>query len=362
MKKEILLAHYPKITPQRYQTLLAAFSDLETAWQAKAADYRRTGWKAEIIQDFIGWKNRLDETKILQALAAENIQCLTVADPLYPKLLKDIHDPPFCLFVRGQLTPRHFPIAVVGPRKYSQYGKQVVETIVAKLARLGFNIVSGLALGIDGIAHRTALSVGGSTVAVLGTGINKNNIYPASHRGLSEQIIESGGALLSEYPPGTAGNKYTFPQRNRIVAGMSLGTLVIEGAANSGALITAQCALDNGREVFGVPQNITAPNAAGVNKLIAAGANLVSSADDIVNILPLPINLSVKPETKSTKINATDSPEADKILKILSQEPMHIDAIIKQVNLPGPAASASLAVLEIEGKIKNVGAMMFVRN
>ena len=330
---------------------------MDNAWNAQFSDFKILGWKDSTINDFLDWKKTIDEDKLINTLESEQIKCITREDDDYPSLLKNIYDPPFCLFVKGSLKNITYPLAIVGPRKYSTYGKQMAQDFASNLAKAGFSIISGLALGIDGIAHSSALDIGGKTSAVLGCGINKNNIYPSCHKQLSEKIIASGGALISEYPPNTLPNKYTFPMRNRIVAGISLGTLVIEGAEKSGALITAQCTLDYGREIFAIPQNITSPTSTGVNKLLKTGAHFVTETKDIIEIL----NLSEILEVTKTIDNSVDSHSTDnKILSTMSKEPMHIDIIVKKTGLNSHTVSSTLALLELSGKIRNLGSMMFV--
>ena len=225
-----------------------------------------------------------------------------------------------------------------------------------KLTQYNVEIISGLALGIDSIAHSAALQSGGRTIAVLGSGINKNNIYPACHKQLSERIINAGGALISEYPPGAMPNTFTFPRRNRIVAGMSLGTLVIEASEDSGALITAQFALDSNREVFCIPQNITSPTAAGSNKFLKNGAILITEADDIINIF----NLQEFTKNSSNAKIIPSNPIEEKILKLLSRKPIHVDEIIKNSGIPSQEVNSALLLMEIQGKIKNTGGMMYI--
>ena len=356
MKKEILISYFPKMTPKRYQDLIAVFDNLENAWQASPNDLKKTGWDDKLVNEFINWKNNLDENKIAKILEQEKIYCLTKNDEEYPKLLKEIYDPPFCLFVKGKLNNNGYNLAVVGTRKFSTYGKQIVEELVSELASQGVTIVSGLALGIDGIAHEATLRASGTTIAVLGSGINQSHIFPKEHAKLAEKIIENGGAIISEYPPGTIPTHYTFPRRNRIVAGMCLGTLVIEAPEESGSLITAQCALDNNREIFVVPQNITAPNSKGGNNLLKNGAHLVTEAKDVLDILELN---NIKEVVANRQILPA-SPEEEKILKILSRDPININEIIKCTSLDSATVNATLSIMEMTGKVKNLGAMQYI--
>jgi len=356
MNKLILLAHFPKMTVHRYRGLRNAFPNVEESWQAQAGDFKNSGWEDDLVGEFLRWRDKLDIEKTQKILDQEQIHCVTMADPEYPPLLKEIYDPPFCLFVRGDLDNLAFPLAVVGPRKHSQYGEQVTREIVASLAARGICIVSGLALGIDGLAHQTALQAGGRTVAVLGCGNDKYHIQPAAHRLLANQIIEAGGAVITEYPPGTVPNTFTFPRRNRIIAGLTLGTLVIEASESSGSLITAQCALDNGREVFAVPQNITSETATGANNLLKMGARLVTSHQDILDALNLH---DIKQYVTSRDI-VPDSPAEAALISYLSREPVHIDQLIKQSTLDSPTVNSTLTLMEMKGRARNIGGMMYV--
>ncbi|MBT6819495.1 MAG: DNA-protecting protein DprA [Candidatus Magasanikbacteria bacterium] len=356
MKKEILLAHWPKITVKRHQQLLGSFSSLDSAWRATSADFEKMGWKDELVTNFLDWKDNVDEEKIKKILEQEKISCILKDNENYPELLKEIYDAPFCLFTRGKLDNEGFTLAVVGPRKFSSYGKQITEEIVSELAGQGIVIASGLALGIDSIAHNATLQAGGKTVAILGSGINDRHIYPARHRGLANDIVKKGGAVISEYPPGALPSKFTFPRRNRIVAGISLGTLVIEAAEGSGALITAQSALDNNREVFAVPQNITSPNSAGVNMLIKNGAHPVTCAQDVIDALDLK---DIKNFISNREI-VPDSPTEAKLLEFLSREPIHVDQLVKNSSLDSPSVNATLTMMEMKGKVRNMGGMMYV--
>lgn len=367
MKIEIALSYFIKITPKRYKDLVRVFYHIEDIWQADAIALRSTGWDDELIQEFLTWKNSFDQHKAQAILEKENIECITIDDERYPPLLKEIYDPPFCLFVRGNLEPLKFPLAVVGTRKATPYGNQITELLVKPLAQAGVCIVSGLALGIDGLAHQATLDVKGRTVAVLGGGVDSKTIQPTRHTKLAEHIIANGGAVISEYPPGTEPFAYSFPRRNRIIAGMTLGTLVIEAGDASGTLITAQCALDGNRDVFAVPQNITSPTSIGTNNLLKMGARLVTSAQDILDVLGVAQKKgtdawsSRPPDSQEREIKITaDSKEEKILLPLLSLEPVHIDDIIKNSLLESRVVTSTLTLMEIKGKVKNLGGMMYV--
>lgn len=356
LKKEILLAYFPKFTHQRIGQLHRAFGSLDAAWISNPDAFRHTSWDEALITEFFAWKRTVDETVIQAQLSRDNIQCLTQADPAYPPLLREIYDPPLALFVRGTLAHLQTPLAVVGTRANTPYGKQVTEEIVSELARRGLTIVSGLALGIDGLAHTATLAAAGRTIAVLGTGIDRDHVYPAAHKLLANRIVERGGAVISEYPPGSLPTQYSFPRRNRIIAGISQGTLVIEAGEGSGALITAQCSLDNNREVFAIPQNITSPTAVGVNQLIKMGAKVVTSIEDIFEAL----NLKTIATPPSAAPITPDSPTEASLLPHLSRVAIHIDELIKKSALPSPTVTGALTLMEMKGKVKNLGGMMYV--
>lgn len=284
----------------------------------------------------------------------EHIDTITQNDQNYPALLAKIYGPPKQLYIRGTLPPADsLYFAVVGTRLMSPYGKQVTHEIVRELARAGVVVVSGLALGIDGEAHRAALEVNGRTIAVLGSGIDRASVYPPEHRGLADQIVESGGAVLSEYPPETTPTKYSFPERNRIIAGMSVGVLVVEAKEKSGALITAQFALDEGREVCAIPGPITGETSRGPNALIATGARLVTGAPDILELL----GMKEAPRRTAPKLEPTETI----IWNALSREPIHIDALVAATKLDIAALTSTLAIMEINGLVKNLGGMHFIR-
>jgi len=275
---------------------------------------------------------------------------ITLQDKDYPAILKEIHDPPKELYIKGKFdNADKTAIGIVGTRNYSQYGKQVALDISGKLAELGITIVSGLAKGIDTFAHEAALEAGGRTIAVLGTSLDKKSFFPSSNYRLGEKISQHG-ALISEYSPGTRGTQFTFPQRNRIISGLSLGVVVIEAPEKSGALITAALALEQNREVFAVPGSIYEKNSQGTNQLIKIGAKAVTCAEDILEELNL-IHLlktekkNIKPETKEEEI----------IFSVLSLQPMHIDEIIKKSGLAASAVNATLMMLELKKAIRNLG-------
>jgi DNA processing protein len=358
MQTEALLAHFPKMTPKRFADMMRVFDSPRAFFESdRRTIIDRLPWKEELIDAFIIWRDEVDEKRIEKIFKQESITVLTQEDDDYPPLLKEIYDPPFCLFVRGKLNLKNsYPLAVVGTRKCSLYGRQVTQEIVNELAGHGLTIVSGLALGIDGIAHETTLDAGGKTIAVLGSGINRHHIYPAVHRQLADRIIEKGGAVISEFPPGTLPSKFTFPRRNRIVSGISLGTLVVEAPEKSGALITSSCALDHDREVFAVPHPITSVTGTGPNKLIKEGAHIILNAKDIINIL----NLKELQTFTQNTIVIPDTPAEAALLEHLSREAIHVDELTKLSELTSREVNSTLTIMEMKGKVKNLGNMQYV--
>lgn len=280
----------------------------------------------------------------------DTIKKISLQSKNYPAILKEIHDHPKELYMRGEIIEQDkTAIGIVGTRKYSQYGKQVTLDIAGELARMGITIVSGLAKGIDTFAHQAALENQGRTIAVLGGGIDKKSFYPSSNYHLGEKISQQG-AVISEYPPGTRGTQFTFPQRNRIISGLSLGVVVIEAPEKSGALITAALALEQNREVFAVPGSIYEKNSQGTNQLIKLGAKPVTCIEDILEELNLLHLLEIKrkeikPETKEEEI----------IFSVLSLQPMHIDEIIKKSGLPTSVVNSTLMILELKKAVRNLG-------
>lgn len=312
----------------------------------------------------------------LAGIRTHRVRLLTLADADYPPGLRWIADPPSVLYIRGQLTSVHqLALAVIGSRKPTPYGKLSAQRFSQMLAERGYAVVSGLARGIDSLAHRGALQAGGQTIAVLGSGINV--VYPPENQGLFEQIC-SQGAALSEFPLNTKPDRWNFPRRNRIISGLSLGILVIEAAANSGSLHTARYALDQGREVFAVPGRINDPNSRGTNGLIKKGAKLVETIDDILDELPEQIRTSAQQVRTSVQqvedgggvtelpsspepVPTDLSPQEAQILASLSPDETHIDAIMETCQLPVHVVAGILLTLELRGLVQQFPGKFFVR-
>jgi DNA processing protein len=283
----------------------------------------------------------------------DSIQKISIEDENYPELLKKIANHPKVLFYKGEIKPKELCFGIVGTRLCSSYGKQVALEMAGKLCELGITIVSGMAPGIDSYSHLAAVENNKRTIAVLGTGLDEKSIYPKENIGLSRKILETGGCLVSEYPPGTSATQFTFPQRNRIISGLAVGILVVEAKEKSGSLITANCAFSQKRKVFAVPGPIYSPNSKGTNYLIKRGAKLVDNVDDILQELDL--NIKAKAKNGITG----DNPEENLILQALGEGPLYIDKIIEKTKLSVAIAASTISVLEIKEKIRNLGGNVY---
>jgi len=263
------------------------FNHLSNAWSSNINEFNQIGLNKSVIEQIKIKRPKINPDWEMEKLLRENIDLITIQDKNYPKLLKEIYAPPALLYIKGNLEPNDkISIGIVGTRNPSSYGNQITPLITKDLSNFGLTIISGLAKGIDTLAHQATLNANGRTIAVLGTGIDKKSIYPAINIQLAEEITHKG-ALISEFPIGTQPAAQNFPQRNRIISGLSLGVLVIEASEKSGSLITARNALEQNRDVFAIPGNVFSINSLGPNKLIKMGAKLVSQANDIIEELNL---------------------------------------------------------------------------
>jgi DNA processing protein len=341
---------------KKLKILVDYFKDGEKAWVASQKDLMASGLDEKTIHNIITQRTQMNPDQEWEILEKENVKVISFNDAEYPELLKEIPSAPYLLYMKGIFNFNENPsVAIVGSRKLTNYGKQVAYSLSRDLTSAGITVVSGMALGIDTIAHRGALEVGGKTVAVLGSSLDDMNIGPRSNYNLSRQIIDNG-ALISDYPISTSASVGTFPSRNRIMAGLTLGTIVIEAAEKSGTLITANLALEFNREVFAVPGSIFSPASTGANNLIRSGAKIVTGVNDILEEL----NLEKKALEKNTKKIIPDSIEEETIIKILSEEPTHIDRIIKLTKLETSVTSSTLVILEMKGLIKDMGGQNYI--
>ena len=330
------------------------FGNLEAAWQAPAGELKKAHLDESIVRAVTTWRPRLSLDEEMEKMKRHGVQALIWHDEKYPARLKEIYDYPPILYVKGEILPEdEWCLAVVGTRLATAYGRQVTEEIATDLAHNKITVVSGLARGIDTIAHRAALEAGGRTIAVSACGLDI--IYPAENTNLAKQIIEHG-ALISEYPLGTKPKPEYFPRRNRILSGISLGVLVTEAGESSGALITADLALEQNRDVLAVPGSVLSPASRGTNHLIQQGAKLVQNCQDILEELNL---RAVAQQLEFKEIIPTSDTES-LLLGKLSAEPSHIDEICANSGLPVSTVSSTLAMMELKGLVKSIGSMKYV--
>lgn len=345
----VALNHVPGIGSVTFTQLITHFGSAQKAWEAKGNELKPFLNKA-VFPAFLEARSEINPATLMSHIAEQGITVLTVADAAYPALLKQIYDPPPVLYLRGEIKPADAQaIAIVGTRKMTSYGSVVTERLAAELVGQGFTIVSGLARGVDGAAHKAAVEAGGRTIAVLGGGLN--NIYPREHEQLAQQIIDGHGAVISEFPPDFPAVPGNFPARNRIISGLSLGLVVTEAAEQSGTMITVGTALEQGREVFAVPGPITSMLSVGTMKLIKDGATLVTSAADILAELQIPTVASDEHKPTPT---IDESTSEGKLLKLLETEPLFFDSIVKQLQKPAADVAALLTMLEIAGSVRQL--------
>jgi len=341
------------IGPVTLQRLIEHFGDLQAAWEASPLDLARVGLDRRALDNFRAARAKLDLDAEMEKLDRLGVYVLTWDSPEYPDRLRQIDASPPVIYVRGEIKPQdEWAVAIVGTRRASAYGKEVTRQITAALARGGVSVVSGLARGIDGQAHQSALDAGGRTLAVLGCGVDV--VYPPEHRGMAERIVDQG-ALISDYALGTQPEARNFPPRNRIISGLSLGTLVVEADMRSGALITAVFAVEQGKQVFAVPGNILSRNSELPNRLIRDGAGLVCSATDILESL----NLTQISQHVEVRAVLPESKEESLLLDFLAGEPHHVDEISRSVSLPIEQVTATLTMMELKGMVRQIGGMRY---
>jgi DNA processing protein len=343
------------IGPSKLQALLDYFGDLAVAWSANESQLERVGIDRRAIRNLVELREKVDLEAQLARIGSAGLSLLTWKSDDYPPYLREIANPPPLLYVNGEIREEdRWAVAVVGTRRLTAYGRQATQDLVTGLVSNKVTIISGLARGIDAIAHKTALEMGGRTIAVLGSGLNR--IYPSEHRSLAAQIVGGNGAVVSEYALDVKPEARNFPPRNRVISGLSMGTVVIEAGERSGALITAGFALEQDREVFAIPGNITSPASRGTNRLIQQGAKLVRRIDDILEEL----NLTMVPEQTAVQRVMPDSAEEALLLSQLTHQPVHIDQLTRQAGLPSAQVSSTLTLMELKGMVRQVGGMNYV--
>ena len=338
----------------RFRTLLNAFGDAQAAWEASPEALREAGLSEKVVANVVKLRAQVSLDIVWEKLQAVSIQVLTWDDEAYPRRLKEIDQPPPVLYLRGNLLPEdEWAVAIVGTRRVTAYGRQVAEELASVLARNGVTVISGLARGVDSIAHQAALNAGGRTIAVLGTGVEQ--IYPPENRRLAEQMLQQG-ALVSDYPLGTPPDGINFPPRNRIISGLALAVVVVEAGLTSGALITASFAAEQGRDVFAVPGNITAPQSQGTNRLIQDGATPLLNPQQVLEAL----NLTMITEHRAARRMLPTDPIEKQVYQVLGSEPLHVDEIRMRTDMPIEQVSATLALMELKGMVRQVGGMNYV--
>lgn len=394
----VALNFFEGIGPLRFKVLLKYFKTAQNIYQADEQILSQAGFNPRLLEKFLAFRryfnpkavteailNGQDWSSLLQkqivdadrleqlnwvqnlkqyARASGPIQILIQKDPFYPEALRELDDAPFILYLRSNtqnLNLNRFQpsLTVVGTRKITGYGRQVTCLITAQLVQAGLTIVSGLAAGVDSLAHQTALDNNGQTIAVLGSGVD--TVFPLSNKELYQKIIQSGrGAVVSEFPPGFPPLPGNFPSRNRIVAGFSLGTLVIEGADKSGSLITARLAAEYGKEVFAVPGPITSPMSAAATRLLKNGAKLATSANDILEELPRAQIQSLTLNLGGSRLQIKSLPlDEQKIFKALENENLHFDEISRTAKISADKLGSLLSLMEVKGLVQNFGQMLY---
>jgi len=344
----------PGIGRVKFTQLENYFGNLENAWKAAPAELKHAGLDSSSVHAITSWRPKISLEAEMEKLDRYGVKVVNCNDPNYPSRLKEIYDYPPLLYVRGSLLPEdEWCLAVVGTRRATVYGRQVTEEIVTDLAQSKITIASGLAKGIDSVAHNATLAAGGRSIAVFACGLDI--VYPAENADLARRIIQQG-ALISEYPLGTRPRVDNFPRRNRIMSGLSLGVLVTEADETSGAMITAHLALEQNREVFAIPGSVLSPASRGTNYLIQEGAKLVRDYTDILEELNL---TAVAHQIEMREVMPASDTES-LLLKHLSAEPIHIDEVCRNSGLPVSTVSSTLAMMELKGLAKQVGPMNYV--
>ena len=375
MRDWVALNMTPGIGPRAAARLLERFGSAEAVYRATRAELEKVRLLPEAVDSIIARDLHDRAEAEIQRVRQLGCDILVLDDGVYPSLLREIYDPPITLYVKGAWAEcLELPcVAIVGSRRCSTYGQNAATMLARDLAQRGVTVVSGFARGIDAAAHRGAIEAGGRTIAVIGTGIDE--VYPRDHRKLADEVLASGGAIVSQFPLNTPPVSENFPYRNRIISGLSLGVIVVEAAENSGSLITARLAIEQNREVFAVPGNITSRNSFGTNYLIkGAGAKLVQQWQDVAAELPpqiaarlLPPPLTEKKKEKSLADQLNLVPQGltafeHSVFKLLSADnPAHIDALVNRSRLRMPDLTAALLTLEMRDLVRALPGKCFVR-
>lgn len=345
----LAFANAPGIGPIKFNKLIKTFGSAKSAWGSSEEELEEVLGKS-LTAKFIVFRDQFDVKKYLEKLTKQKISFVCLIDKIYPEQLKKIPNPPTVLFAKGNLKLLESNcLAIVGTRHITSYGRQITEMFTKNLSDSGLTIVSGMAFGVDGIAHKSCLDSGSKTIAVLGNGVDLP--YPRENEKLYEEILDKNGLIISEFPPGQPPSVGSFPARNRIVAGMSLGVLVTEGASDSGSLITANFGLEFGRHVFAIPGPITSQLSAAPLKLIEKGAKLVVSPEDVLDSLQIENSQIGKDRKRLEGL----SKEEQKVLQLIENESLSFDEIVRKLQLDSAKAGSLLSMMELNGIIKISG-------
>ncbi len=343
------------IGPARLAALLEMCGSIEAAWNAPINTLRDARIDRTTIEALLAARRDLNPEQEIERLTRRGVTALTWDDPDYPDSLRTIDRSPPVLFVRGTIEARDdFAVGVVGTRRASGYGREVAHALGTELARNGVTVVSGLALGVDAVAHRAALDAGGRTLAVLGSGVDQ--LYPLQNRQIGEEI-PNRGALISDYPMGAKPEARNFPPRNRIISGLSRAVVIVEAGERSGALITAEFAAEQGRDVWAVPGSILASNSTGTNRLIREGASPLTSIDDLLQALDIARVGAQRSARASIPVDAAESA----LLNHLAFEPRHVDDIVRLSGMNSSSVGALLAILELKGAVRQPAPLTYVK-
>ncbi|MCX6807824.1 MAG: DNA-processing protein DprA [Patescibacteria group bacterium] len=345
------------MTNKRLRKIRNYFVDFEAAWKASASELIEAGIKDEAALEIVESRQNIDPSKEWDRLNKLGIRLITKQDACYPKLLNQILSAPEILYIKGEIKSEdELALTVVGSRNMTKYGKQAIEKIVGPLVTTGMTIISGLALGTDSAAHKMALNVNGRTIAVLANGLER--IYPSTNERLAKEILDNNGAIISEYPLDAEPFRQRFPARNRIVAGLGQGTLIIEAAEESGSLITARMTADYGRPVFAIPGSIFSNYSKGTNNLIKNNlAKAVTTAEDILSVL----KVNTKNVQASFSQPILEHPLEIKIYDLLSDNPVTIDELFEKTKFKSSEIASALTLMEMRGQVKSIGGGMWIK-
>jgi len=332
----------------------------EQIWRASFLDLQKAGLNLKLAQSIISQRSVLDPNSIIEQIDKEKIEVVSINDNDYPQLLKEIYNPPFIIYYRGDLKnlSEKNLLSIVGTRKMTNYGKTVLENLIPNLVSYGFIIISGLALGTDAYAHQLTLNNKGQTIAVLGSGLDQ--IYPRANLKLANELLEKGGTIISEFPLGTLPLKQNFPYRNRIISGLSQAILITEADLKSGAMITAKYALEQNREVLALPGEIIKNQSTGTNKLIQAGAKILTEVNDILEIYNLTPKTTSVHNNDNARVITFDSKEEELIYNLIKEGYNNLDQLKIQSQLQINVLNSNLTMLEIKGVIKNINGEFIV--